>query len=175
MFPTTFQLFSLALAFFSFARGRFHFNTVENKRTHGKYLDAMAIPAPLPAVTTLAVPQFVGGQIDPVGRSSALPAVVLGIDSQGRTTYAVEQDGKIGTTTFPSTGEPTSFHPHASPLSPESQPRWSRAPITRATTSQPPPVASRSTWVWTATSRGEGLIARSRAPTRKWRLSRSRR
>ncbi|KAJ7817160.1 hypothetical protein B0H14DRAFT_3474795 [Mycena olivaceomarginata] len=63
----------------------------------------MAIPAPFPAVTTLAVPPFVGDQIDPLDRSSALPAVVLGIDSQGRTTYAFEQDGKIGSTTFPTT------------------------------------------------------------------------
>ncbi|KAJ7729275.1 hypothetical protein B0H14DRAFT_3000095 [Mycena olivaceomarginata] len=76
-----FQLLSLALAFSSFTR------------------DVAAIPAPVPAVTTLSVPPLF------LPLSSALPAVVLGVDSQGRTTYAIEQDLVEGTTkTTPLTG-----------------------------------------------------------------------
>ncbi|KAK7039686.1 hypothetical protein R3P38DRAFT_2376391, partial [Favolaschia claudopus] len=46
-----------------------------------------AIPAPEPAVTTLAVPPFFNDDL-----TSPLPAVVLGVDSEGHTTYAIEQD-----------------------------------------------------------------------------------
>jgi hypothetical protein len=53
----------------------------------------------MPAVTTLQVPPFFNSQ------SSAFPAVVLGVDSQGRTTYALEQDLIDATTTQPLTGK----------------------------------------------------------------------
>ncbi|KAJ7367454.1 hypothetical protein DFH08DRAFT_828565 [Mycena albidolilacea] len=76
---TTFQLLSLALALSSFTQ------------------DVAAIPAPVPAVTTLSVPPLF------LPLSSALPAVVLGVDSQGRTTYAIEQDAVEGTKTTPLT------------------------------------------------------------------------
>ncbi|KAJ7308758.1 hypothetical protein DFH08DRAFT_823786 [Mycena albidolilacea] len=91
MFSNTFQLFSPALAFLFSPEVDFIQYCRELTET------------PLPAVTILSVPPFVGDQIDPIDRSSALPAVVLGIDSQGRMTYAFEQDGKIGSTTFPTT------------------------------------------------------------------------
>ncbi|KAJ7769761.1 hypothetical protein B0H14DRAFT_3164942 [Mycena olivaceomarginata] len=77
---TTFQLLSLALALSSFTQ------------------DVAAIPAPVPAVTTLSVPPLF------LPLSSALPAVILGVDSQGRTTYAIEQDAVEGTKTTPLTG-----------------------------------------------------------------------
>ncbi|KAK7044415.1 hypothetical protein R3P38DRAFT_3431742 [Favolaschia claudopus] len=49
---------------------------------------AAAIPAPMPVVTTLAVPALV---FNP--DSSPLPAVVLGVDKEGHTTYAINQIG----------------------------------------------------------------------------------
>ncbi|KAK7039689.1 hypothetical protein R3P38DRAFT_2901426 [Favolaschia claudopus] len=55
---------------------------------------AAAIPAPMPVVTTLAVP---APFFTPP--SSPLPAVVLGVDKDGHTTYAVEQDGIISDAT----------------------------------------------------------------------------
>ncbi|KAJ7685664.1 hypothetical protein DFH06DRAFT_1313950 [Mycena polygramma] len=52
----------------------------------------------MPAQTlTLSVPPFFNPQ------SSPFPAVVLGVDSQGRTTYAVEQDEIDGGSTTPLT------------------------------------------------------------------------
>ncbi|KAJ6531158.1 hypothetical protein B0H19DRAFT_1082122 [Mycena capillaripes] len=62
----------------------------------------------LPAVVTLSVPPF----FNPV--SSPLPAVVLGVDSQGRTTYAVEQDQVEGTSTTPLTATLVEGADHAS-------------------------------------------------------------
>ncbi|KAK7044420.1 hypothetical protein R3P38DRAFT_2878639 [Favolaschia claudopus] len=47
-----------------------------------------AIPAPLPAVTTLAVP---GPSFFPTG-TTPIPATMLGVDSEGRTKYLVEED-----------------------------------------------------------------------------------
>ncbi|KAF7337900.1 hypothetical protein MVEN_02013100 [Mycena venus] len=78
MISTTFQVFALALAS-SFTQ------------------HVAAIPAPAPAVTTLPVIPIFNPQ------SSAYPAVVLGVDSQGRTTYAIEQDEREPSTTIPLT------------------------------------------------------------------------
>ncbi|KAK7044416.1 hypothetical protein R3P38DRAFT_2878630 [Favolaschia claudopus] len=51
---------------------------------------AVAIPAPMPVVTTLAIPAPFS---NPLG--SPLPAAVLGVDKEGHTTYAVEQHGIV--------------------------------------------------------------------------------
>ncbi|KAJ7809212.1 hypothetical protein B0H14DRAFT_3151702 [Mycena olivaceomarginata] len=80
---TTFQLLSLALAFSSFTR------------------------APVPAILTLSVPPVFNPE------SSPLPAVVLGVDSQGRTTYAIEQDAVDGSKTIPLTATMVQGADHA--------------------------------------------------------------
>ncbi|KAJ6490716.1 hypothetical protein C8R47DRAFT_1214994 [Mycena vitilis] len=67
-----------------------------------------ALPQPVPATLTLSVPPF----FNPI--STALPAVVLGVDSQGRTTYAVEQDQVEASTTIPITGTLVQGADHAS-------------------------------------------------------------
>ncbi|KAJ7685662.1 hypothetical protein DFH06DRAFT_1463648 [Mycena polygramma] len=62
----------------------------------------------LPATLTLSVPPL----FNPI--STALPAVVLGVDAQRRTTYAVEQDQVEASTTIPITGTLVQGADHAS-------------------------------------------------------------
>ncbi|KAK7039685.1 hypothetical protein R3P38DRAFT_2901413 [Favolaschia claudopus] len=70
MVQSTFRILSLAVLATSFIQS------------------VTAIPAPLPAVTTLAVP---GPSFFPTD-TTPIPATMLGVDSEGRTKYLVEED-----------------------------------------------------------------------------------